>query len=384
MIDYLKRTWSEIDLSAIEHNYQIISQITSAKIMPIIKADAYGHGAVELAKLYEKLGAFYFGVSSLDEAMQLRHGGITLPILILGYTPPSQTEILLKYKITQTVYELGMADAFSKEAKSLGQKLLVHIKIDTGMSRLGIRCHNGPNEECCGQLETICNMEGLVIEGIFTHFASSDEPQNPFTLRQFDSFCRVVEAMEKKKITFSLRHCANSAAILNYPVTHLDMVRPGIILYGLTPNQKPSGLPFKAAMQVCSVVSAVHEGIVGDTVSYGQTYQVEKPMKLATVAIGYADGYPRKLSNRGTMLIHGKKVPIVGRICMDQCVVDISGAGEVKPGDTMVVLGKELTAEEIAAACDTINYEIICGISKRVPRVYVKNGKAVNKLAYIV
>jgi alanine racemase len=316
--------------------------------------------------------------------MQLRNGGITLPILILGYTPPSQTGILLEYKITQTVYDSKMAEAFSKEALRLGGKLAVHIKIDTGMSRLGLRCHGGPGEDCLNRLEEIWRMEGLYAEGIFTHFASSDEPENPFTLRQFEAFCRTVEELEKRNITFSLRHCANSAAIINFPMTHLDMVRPGIILYGLPPDQRPAGWPLQAAMKVCSVVSAVHDGIVGDTVSYGQTFLVEKPMRLATVAIGYADGYPRRLSDRGIMLIGGRRVPIVGRICMDQCVVDISDAGEVKPGDTVVVMGEGILAEDIARKCDTINYEIICGISKRVPRVYVENGKAVKKLAYIV
>lgn len=384
MIDYLKRTWSEIDLSAVEHNYQIIKQQTSAKIMPVVKADAYGHGAVELAKLYQGLGAYYFAVSSVDEAMQLRNNGIFLPILILGYTPPSQTQILLDYRITQTVYDLQMAQEFSDRAKNLEQRLKVHIKIDTGMTRLGLRFHNVKDADCCDKVESICKMEGLETEGIYTHFASSDEPENPFTLEQFAAFCYVTDEMEKRGITFSLRHCANSAAIFNFPQTHLDMVRPGIVLYGLTPDQKPSATPLLAAMRVYSVVSAVHDGTSGDTVSYGQTYQVDKPMKLATVTIGYADGYPRKLSSKGVMLIHGIEVPIVGRVCMDQCVVDVTQVEHVKPGDTVGVMGDKITAKEIAAQCDTINYEIICGISKRVPRVYVKNGKVVNKLAYIV
>ena len=385
MVEYLKRTWTEIDLDAIVHNYKKIEAATSAKMMPVIKADAYGHGATPIAKEYEKLGAAYFAVSSLDEAMQLRNGGITTPILILGYTPPTQTQELLEAGISQTVYDETMAGEFSARAQALGKKLTVHIKIDTGMSRLGLRFHDETETGCAEQILRIASMPGLWCEGICTHFTSADEADNPFTLRQFALFSHLLSAVERRGVTFSLRHCANSAAVENFKETPLDLVRPGIILYGLAAGEKESSLDLRPAMQLISVVSSVHELQAGDCVSYGQTFRASGPMRVATVPIGYADGYPRKLSGVGKVQIGGKWVPVLGRVCMDQCVVDISAVeGTVSPGDRVVLMGGGYGAKEIADLCGTINYEIVCGISKRVPRLFLKGGEVVEKIEYLL
>ena len=378
-MDFLHRTWAEIDLDALVHNFDIIKkEATGAKLMAVVKADAYGHSARIVAPILEQHGADAFAVSNIEEAITLRGCGITRPILILGYTPVSMAAQLYLNDISQCVYSPEYAAALSKRACADGVKVKVHIKLDTGMSRLGFDCRD---EKLSGIEEavTAARLKGFVFEGIFTHFAVSDRTETSedgFTDKQYSRFCTAAERFEKAGIRPKYRHCCNSAAFCLDSDKHFDMCRPGIILYGLTPS---SDLKLKEAfvpvMTVKSVVSMVKTIKKGDTVSYGRTFTAENEMKIATVTAGYADGYPRLLSNKGYVLINGKRANIIGRVCMDQMSVDVSDIDNVKQGDEVILFGKTLPVEELADMCGTINYEIICGISPRVPRITVKGKK---------
>ena len=378
-MDFLHRTWAEIDLDALVHNFDIIKkEATGAKLMAVVKADAYGHSARIVAPILEQHGADAFAVSNIEEAITLRGCGITRPILILGYTPVSMAAQLYLNDISQCVYSPEYAAALSKRACADGVKVKVHIKLDTGMSRLGFDCRD---EKLSGIEEavTAARLKGFVFEGIFTHFAVSDRTETSedgFTDKQYSRFCTAAERFEKAGLRPKYRHCCNSAAFCLDSDKHFDMCRPGIILYGLTPS---SDLKLKEAfipvMTVKSVVSMVKTIKKGDTVSYGRTFTAEKEMKTATVTAGYADGYPRLLSNKGYVLINGKRANIIGRVCMDQMSVDVSDIDNVKQGDEVILFGKTLPVEELADKCGTINYEIICGISPRVPRITVKGKK---------
>lgn len=374
-MDFLHRTWAEIDLDALVHNFDIIKkEATGAKLMAVVKADAYGHSARIVAPILEQHGADAFAVSNIEEAITLRGCGITRPILILGYTPVSMAAQLYLNDISQCVYSPEYAAALSKRACADGVKVKVHIKLDTGMSRLGFDCRD---EKLSGIEEavTAARLKGFVFEGIFTHFAVSDRTETSedgFTDKQYSRFCTAAERFEKAGLRPKYRHCCNSAAFCLDSDKHFDMCRPGIILYGLTPSSdlklKENFVP---VMTVKSVVSMVKTIKKGDTVSYGRTFTAEKEMKIATVTAGYADGYPRLLSNKGYVLINGKRANIIGRVCMDQMSVDVSDIDNVKQGDEVILFGKTLPVEELADMCGTINYEIICGISPRVPRITV-------------
>lgn len=374
-MDFLHRTWAEIDLDALVHNFDIIKkEATGAKLMAVVKADAYGHSARIVAPILEQHGADAFAVSNIEEAITLRGCGITRPILILGYTPVSMAAQLYLNDISQCVYSPEYAAALSKRACADGVKVKVHIKLDTGMSRLGFDCRD---EKLSGIEEavTAARLKGFVFEGIFTHFAVSDRTETSedgFTDKQYSRFCTAAERFEKAGLRPKYRHCCNSAAFCLDSDKHFDMCRPGIILYGLTPSSdlklKENFVP---VMTVKSVVSMVKTIKKGDTVSYGRTFTAEKEMKIATVTAGYADGYPRLLSNKGYVLINGKRANIIGRVCMDQMSVDVSDIEDVKQGDEVILFGKTLPVEELANMCGTINYEIICGISPRVPRITV-------------
>ena len=375
ILDFLHRTWAEIDLDALVHNFDIIKkEATGAKLMAVVKADAYGHSARIVAPILEQHGADAFAVSNIEEAITLRGCGITRPILILGYTPVSMAAQLYLNDISQCVYSPEYAAALSKRACADGVKVKVHIKLDTGMSRLGFDCRD---EKLSGIEEavTAARLKGFVFEGIFTHFAVSDRTETSedgFTDKQYSRFCTAAERFEKAGLRPKYRHCCNSAAFCLDSDKHFDMCRPGIILYGLTPSSdlklKENFVP---VMTVKSVVSMVKTIKKGDTVSYGRTFTAEKEMKIATVTAGYADGYPRLLSNKGYVLINGKRANIIGRVCMDQMSVDVSDIEDVKQGDEVILFGKTLPVEELANMCGTINYEIICGISPRVPRITV-------------
>ena len=376
MNEYLRRTWAEVDLDAIRENYRKISGCVGSecRIMAIVKADGYGHGAVQVSQALREAGAQWFGVSNLDEALQLRGAGITEPVLILGYTPPEEAERLARYNITQTVLTEEYGFRLSECAARSNVVLPIHIKLDTGMARIGLSCLS--NEEITSAtdgIERIYHLPGLACEGIFTHFASADEQDDGgFARRQYKLFCAISDELSSRGITFKLRHCCNSAATLHYPEMHMDMVRPGIALYGLYPNEwMRERVALKPAMELKSVVSMVKSVPENVGVSYGQTFTTQRESVLATVPLGYADGYPRLLSSSADMLVCGQRARIAGRVCMDQCVLDVTGIDGVQSDSTVTVFGGEISADELAKKAGTIHYEIVCGIGKRVPRVYI-------------
>lgn len=372
-MEFLHRTWAEIDTSALIHNFDIIkSEADDAYIMAVVKADCYGHSAKLIAPLLDKAGTDAFAVSNIDEAMKLREYGIKKPVLILGYTPANAAELLYENDITQCVFSPEYARALSESAVTGGFKLKIHIKIDTGMGRIGFDCRDS---ELSGIEDAIAaaRLPGFILDGIFTHFCVSDrteEEEDGFTDLQFSRFTATVTRFKEAGLNPRVCHCCNSAALCLDKNKHLDMCRPGIILYGLTPAY---GLRLKEdfipVMTVKSVVSMVKTVKKGTCVSYGKTFTAQKDMKIATVTAGYADGYPRALSNKGRVIIHGKSANIIGRICMDQMSIDVTDIEDVKQGDEVILFGKELPVEEIAEKCGTINYEITCGISQRVPRI---------------
>ncbi|MCI9272920.1 MAG: alanine racemase [Clostridiales bacterium] len=393
MNSFLKRTWAEIDLNAIAHNYRAIRQSVPlhSKMMCVIKADAYGHGAQWIAKEYERLGADWFAVSNFAEALQLRNAGVTTPILILGYTPVEMAKELSEYHISQAVFSEDYAKHLSYHAQKSGVTVRIHIKLDTGMTRIGLMCQDDIQcAQAVDAAERIAKMDSFVPEGIFTHFAVADEAEDgeAYTLTQFHCFNQAVEELERRGLHIPLRHCSNSGACLDYPQMSLDMVRCGIILYGLMPSSKiRNQIDLHPAMQLKSIVSLLKTVESGAAVSYGRTYHTKDAAQIATVPIGYADGYSRNLSDRAQMLVHGRRAPIVGRICMDQLMLDVSSIKGVREGDIVTVFGTDhgstISVEELSSLCGTINYETICLIGKRVPRIYYRDGKMVGELDYI-
>lgn len=370
------RTEAAIDLGRIEHNFREIRRFTNgAEMICVIKADAYGHGAAKLGKLYEKLGAKILAVACLDEALELRSAGIRIPIMVFGATSMPFVHLLAEHNIIQAVQSLEYARSLNEEAKALSVNLSVHIKLDTGMSRCGTYAHLGYTDAAARSAKEMCELSNLRAEGIFTHFAESESSDKSFTDEQFGAFCDVVEKLKNQGITFNFCHCANSGAVVNYKKAHLNCVRPGLILYGYSPTGKPiPGLDIKPAMTFRSLVADVREIRAGDTVSYNRHFTAEKDMKVAVVCCGYADGLPRALSNKGYFLIRGKRAPILGNVCMDLTVVDVSDIPGVRPFDEAVIFGSQngvvLSADEPAAISGTISYEILTSVSKRVPRTY--------------
>ena len=371
-MDYLHRTWAEISLSALENNFKEIKRrAKGAKIMAVVKANAYGHGADIVAPFLEKLGADAFAVSNIDEAISLRKCGITAPVLILGYTPANLAETLSANNISQCVYSLEYARLLSDCASKADADINIHLKLDTGMSRLGFDFRG--DCDCEAQdLLLAAKLPHLNTEGVFTHFAAADSAApvyTGFTEKQYGRFMLAAEKLKEAGITPRYVHCDNSAAICDnkYQST---MVRPGIILYGLSPDRDfDARLNLVPVMTVKSVVSMVKTLKAGSFVSYGMTYKADRDIMVATVAAGYADGYPRKLSNKGEVLIAGKRAKIIGRVCMDQFMIDVTDIENVNMGDEVILFGRDLSVDGIAALCDTINYEIVCGIAPRVPRI---------------
>lgn len=394
MNSYTKRTWAEISLDSIIHNYNTIRNNISknTKMCCVIKADAYGHGAVQLAKLYESLGADWFSVSNIDEALELRNNNIKLPILILGYTPVNYAKILSEYNISQTCHSIDYAKSLSDMAVLQNVTVKIHLKLDTGMSRIGLMCQDIERDKTNVNIaEQICKMPNLYPQGVFTHFAISDDPDGKsFTIQQFNAFTHTINELEKRGISFEIRHCSNSGAIIDYSQMHLDMVRAGIILYGLAPSEKlKNRLDLIPAMQLKSVVSQCKEIYEGTTVSYGRTFKAENTKKVVTIPIGYADGYIREIAEDGYVSIHGKKAKILGRICMDQTIVDVTNIDNINTGDEVTIFGNGLaentpTADDIAKWSNTINYEVVCLVSKRVPRVYYKDNKIVKVVNHLI
>lgn len=387
-MNMVKRTWAEISLNAIEHNYNVIRNKVAdgTKVCCVIKADGYGHGAVELSQIYEKLGADFFAVSNIDEGIEIRKSGSKLPIVILGYTPVSEAENLAEYDISQAVFSLEYAKELSEKCVEEDCICKMHIKVDSGMSRIGFMCQEFPRDEY--SIEEICEaccLPNLEVEGIFTHFCVSDEDAEgrEFTNKQYENFIYVRDSLKKRGVDISVVHCSNSGAIEDYPETCCDMVRAGIILYGLAPSSKLADrLDLVPAMTLKTVVAFVKEVQKGATISYGRTFTADRKMKIATVPIGYADGFIRQNAKDGYMTVNGKKAKIVGRICMDQTMLDVTDIEDVKTGDEVVVFGTgengEPTADSLAENTGTINYETVCLVGKRVPRIYIKDGKIEN------
>ena len=387
-MNMVKRTWAEISLNAIEHNYNVIRNKVAddTKVCCVIKADGYGHGAVELSQIYEKLGADFFAVSNIDEGIEIRKSGSKLPIVILGYTPVSEAENLAEYDISQAVFSLEYAKELSEKCVEEDCICKMHIKVDSGMSRIGFMCQDFPRDEY--SIEEICEaccLPNLEVEGLFTHFCVSDEDAEgrEFTNKQYENFIHVRDSLKKRGVDISVVHCSNSGAIEDYPETCCDMVRAGIILYGLAPSSKLADrLDLVPAMTLKTVVAFVKEVQKGATISYGRTFTADRKMKIATVPIGYADGFIRQNAKDGYMMVNGKKAKIVGRICMDQTMLDVTDIEDVKTGDEVVVFGTgengEPTADSLAENTGTINYETVCLVGKRVPRIYIKDGKIEN------
>ena len=383
MKSYFRRTWLDIDTDALRENYeQICSKLTSgAGVMAVVKADAYGHGVEQIVKELVKCGCQWFAVSNLEEAMQVKDAAPDSSVLILGYTPPEYAQRLAFNGISQAVFNLDYARALSENAAENGVQVRIHIKVDTGMSRLGFTYHDSAaDSETAAAVAEASRLEGLYPEGIFTHFAcAAEENGEAFTRVQYDLFIGLVHEVEQLGVKFEIRHCCNSAATVIYPEMQLDMVRPGIILYGLAPSEFIGrSIKLRPVMKMKTVVSMVKEIPAGTPVSYGRTFTSEHNMKIATVPVGYADGLPRALSGKAKMLINGREVPVVGRICIDQCMLDVTGIEDIHEGMTVTVFGSENnTVDNIAENANVINYEIICGINKRVPRVYLEDGGVV-------
>ena len=367
------RTWAEISLGNLEHNYRDLRACApDSRFLGTVKANAYGHGAVQVARYLEELGVDYLAVACLDEAAELRHAGITAPILILGYTPPELAAEVVDLDITQGVFTPELARALSEAAGAAGKRAKIHLKADTGMSRLGVLDHDP--EQAARELAELCALPHLKPEGIFTHFANADGDEE-YTMLQFTRFLDLLEELEQKyRRTFEIRHCAASAAVLNYPCTHMDMVRPGIALYGCYPDPSCEGLDgpgLKPVMSLYSRVAAVREFPPGTPVSYGCTAGFgPEGGRTAVLPIGYADGLHRALSNRSGVWLDGRLRPIMGRVCMDMCMVGLDGGAHVRPGDVAEIFGPRLPVEHHAQLAGTISYELLCAVAPRVPRIY--------------
>jgi alanine racemase len=385
----LNRSWAEINLDNIAHNMKEIRRITNknAEVMGVVKADAYGHGVLEVAKTLLENGASRLAVSMLDEAIQLRRTGIDVPILILGYTDPIRAGEIIENDVTQSVYSHDLAQALSDEAVKQGRKVKIHIKIDTGMSRIGFL----PGYSAVKNVVEISRLPNIIIEGLFTHFATADEKNREYTYAQFEKFMSICCELQRIGIHIPVKHCANSAGIIEYPEMHLDMVRPGIILYGMYPSEDvdKTKIDLKPAMTLKANVIMVKEVEKDTSISYGRIFTTNRTSQIATIPIGYADGFARMLSNKGKVLIHGQFAPVAGRICMDQCMVDVTDLNcKVEVGDEVVIIGPQgnnkITVEDVAQTIGMINYELVCIVGKRIPRAFVKDGKISKILNYLI
>lgn len=374
----MKRTWAEVDFDKLAHNYHALRGLAPAgtKYLGLVKADAYGHGAVPVAKKLEELGADYLGVACLDEAIEVREAGVKTPILILGCTSSIYAAELVKYNITQACYDLEYAKELSAGAQKAGGTITVHIQCDTGMTRLGFMCHEDTMEKSASEIIEAVKLPGLKAEGIFTHFSDSDGSEE-YTMLQFGRFQDIIQRVRDLGYEFEIRHCANSAATLLYPATYLDMIRPGIVQFGHFPDAKMDHAlcDLVPVLELKSRVATVRDVPANTPVSYGRTNTLTRPSRLAVIPVGYGDGFCRGFSNKLTVLINGKKLPIVGRICMDMCMVDVTDAPDVKEGDVAILYGSDGTNDQPVEAgaeiMNTISYELMCVLTKRIPRIYL-------------
>lgn len=376
-----RRVHADIDLDAVLFNFDQMSKHIpeGTKIMAVVKADAYGHGAVPIAELLEPYDYLWgYATATIDEAIELRKAGIKKPILILGYTFPECYDLIVKYDIRQTVFQLDMAEELSKEAVRQNKKAYIHVKLDTGMGRIGYQT----TEEAVRETSVMKGLPMLEMEGVFTHFANADTASQEFTLKQLEKFRGMVKAMEDAGVHFSMKHCANSAAIIELSDEKFELVRAGIISYGMWPSDevKKDVVSLKPILSLKSHVVYVKEVEPGTPVSYGSTWVAQERRKIATIPVGYADGYPRSLSNKGYVLIKGHEAPITGRVCMDQLMVDVTEIPEeIHIGDRVTLIGQDgdltITAEELGDLSGRFNYELLCDLGNRIPKIYYQNGK---------
>ena len=389
----LKRTWADISLDNLEHNYRTLREHVGKgpRFLGVVKADSYGHGAVQVSRTLEELGAEYLAVSNLEEAIQLRRGGVGLPVLILGYTPPEYAPDEAEMSITQEVHGLQYAKDLNKALEGTGRKLTVHLKIDTGMTRLGFFADQP--EQTLAALVEVAQLPNLYIEGVFMHFCVSDskKPEDvAFTKLQHERFVNMLDLMKSKGIEPEIRHCCNSGATILYPEFALDMVRPGIITYGNAPSEELEGaISLRPMMSLHSMIAQVRTVPAGTDISYGRLYRTTHDPRVAVLPIGYADGLSRLLTGKASFYLQGKLVPVIGRICMDMCMLDVSEVPDAKPGDIVTIFGYDddgtlVPCERLAAAQGTINYELLCQISKRIPRICHRGAETSQILQYIV
>lgn len=381
------RIYARIDIDAILHNFGECKRRIpeGTKVLAVIKADGYGHGAVELAHQLES-EADYFGVAVIEEAVELRRAGIKKPILILGYTSPSQDDLLINYDITQNIYTYDMAKRLSDRAVALGKKVKFHIGLDTGMSRVGFQ----DNDESVEQIKKIVKLPNLVLEGIFSHYARADELVKTTAFLQSERFDLFIDKLEKAGINIPIKHLSNSAAVEELE-KHYDMVRFGISLYGLYPSEEvdKSSVDLIPAMELRTKIVNLKTVPAGCGVSYGHTFVTHRETRIATIPVGYADGYPRALSSKGRVIVNGQFAPIIGRVCMDQFMIDVTDIeGELNIEDEVILMGSDngctISAEEIGDMSASFNYEFVCGVARRVPRIYFKDGKPYKEVSYIL
>ena len=382
----IRPVWAEIDLDAIKYNIDSIKRrVDTKELIAVVKADAYGHGALDVSKTLVENGATKLAVAVITEAMELRHGNINTPIMILGYTPLEFAADLINYDIEQTIFDLEYAKKLSEIALNLGKKAKVHVALDTGMGRIGFLI----NDNSLNEILKISSLKGLEVVGIFTHFATADESDKNYSNKQYKKFTDFNEKLISKGVNILLKHVSNSGAIIDMPNTYLDGVRAGIVLYGYYPSEDvlKQNLDLKKAITIKTQVAHVKILDKNEYVSYGRKFKTERKSIIATLPIGYADGYSRALTGKAKVIINGKFAPVVGTICMDQCMIDVTDIGDVHVGDEVIVLGKDkdlkFDADDMAKAMGTINYEVLCMIKQRIPRVYIEDGKVKSIRNYI-
>lgn len=381
------RVMARIDLDAIAYNMEQMHRNIDAKtkMIGVVKTDGYGHGAIPVARMLEAYEYVWgFATATLDEAVLLRKSGIRKPILVLGCVFPDQFEEMLEHEIRMTVYQEEQMQELSDLAVQLDRQAYFHVKLETGMSRLGF----APTDDSVEAIRRIIDLPHMKAEGIFTHFAKADEADKTYTRQQLTIFHEMTSKLKERGVTFPYEHCSNSAGIIDVREANCDLVRAGIAIYGLYPSQEVSkkAVELKPALSLISHVEYVKTISAGTSVSYGGTFVAEKEMQIATIPVGYGDGYPRSLSNKAYVLIHGKKAPIIGRVCMDQFMVDVTGIDNVKFGDQAVLIGTDgeetITVDQLSELADRFNYEFVCDLGKRIPRVYCRDGKIIEQIDY--
>lgn len=383
---HLRPVWVEVNLDNLSHNMKEIRRISKSKeIIAVVKADAYGHGALDIVSTLLENGATRLAVAVANEAVELRRGGVTCPIMILGFTPDRLIESLLKYDIEQTVYNYDLAEKISSMAVKNNKVAKIHIALDTGMGRIGFK----PDLHGIEQVYKISKLPNIILESVFSHFSSADEEDKGYTNMQFEKFKWFCNKLKEEGINVNIRHVANSAAIIDLPETHLEAVRPGIIMFGYYPSEEinKEKIKLKPVMSLKTNIVHIKEMGAGEYISYGRAFRTERESVIATLPVGYADGYTRFLFGKAKVIINGEYAPVIGKICMDQCMIDITDVPNVKIGDEVILMGEgerlSINAEEIAEKIGTINYEVICMISKRVPRVYLKGNEIVKIRNYV-